>query len=282
MVKMGDVWDRTVDFLGDNVGALLPIVVLAIFVPTSISGSLEGLRASAGPGLSLGLAILSLAFGIVAIWAQLAITALAIDPAIGRGAGRAATARLLPAIGVFILVGLLFALAAVPLVAVLVTSHIDFAAMSGGQMAAPALSPGMGLTLFLLILVTLAAMLWLAARLMPLTAVILAERRGAGAIGRAFALTRGLTWRLIGVMILYAVVALVAVMAAQTVFGSILRLVAGGEGDVTVASVITAVVVAAVQAGFTTLAAAFAAKLYVAVRQTGAADRAPPHDAPLA
>ncbi|MES2339434.1 MAG: hypothetical protein V4537_15185 [Pseudomonadota bacterium] len=265
MVKMGDVWDRALEFLGDHLGVLMPLVLLGMFVPTTISGSLQELQATGGPGLKLALGIMTLAFGILSLWTQLAIVALAVDPALGRRATGVATARLLPAMGVYVLLGIAAFVLVLPAIILLAAGGFDFAAAQAGQMGATKLSAGYGLAIFLYMLVVVAAILGLGARLAPVTAVIVAERRGAGAIGRAFALTRGLTWRLIGVVVLYAVVTLVAVLAAQTVFGSILGLVAGGDGPITVARVITAIVVAAVSTGFSVIAAAFCAKLYVAI-----------------
>ncbi|URW75959.1 hypothetical protein M9980_01630 [Sphingomonas donggukensis] len=267
MVKIETVWDRTTEFLGDNIGVLLPIVVLAIFVPASISGSLADVQETAGFGLKLGLGLLGIAFSLLSLWAQLAIAALAIDPALGSRAAQVATARLLPAIGVFLAVLAGAMLLAIPILALMSAAGFDFAAMAAGERVTPTITPGYGFAIFAVTLVAILILLFVGARLATLTAVIVAERRGLGAIPRAFALTRGLTWKLVGVVILYAVVAIVAVLAAQTVFGSVLRIVSGepARGTITIAGVITSVVVAAVSSGFTTLAAAFCAKLYAAV-----------------
>ncbi len=73
-------------------------------------------------------------------------------------------------------------------------------------------------------------------------------------------------WKIIGMLILYGIVAGVAILATRTVFGSVLRLVLGGDGLVTTASVLTALIGAVVQTVFVVLAAAFTAKLYLAVR----------------
>jgi len=264
MVKMGYVWDRTIEFLGDNIAVLLPIVLLAIFVPTSISNSLQGLQPTAAAGVKLGLGILSLGFAILSLWAQLAIAALAIDPAIGARASRIATARLLPAIGVYLLLLIGLLVLSLPLVALAIAGGVDVTMMRAAG-AMPSFPAGVGFAIAGYGLAYLIALLFIGARLTPLTSVVVAERRGVGAIRRAFALSRGLTWKLVGVIILYVVVMLVATLAAQTVFGSVLRLVAGGDGPVTVASVLTAVVVAAVSTAFTVLAAVFCAKLYVAI-----------------
>lgn len=267
MVKIEYVWDRTTEFLGDNIGVLLPIVVLAIFVPASITGSLVDVREAAGFGLKLGLGVLSLAFSVLSLWAQLAIAALAIDPTLGNRAAQVATGRLLPAIGVFLVVLIAFALLTLPVIGLMAAAGFDFSAMAAGQRMVPTIAPAYGLAISAAIIGYVLLLLFLGARLATLTGVIVAERRGLGAITRAFALTRGMTWKLVGVVILYAVVAFVAVLAAQTVFGSVLRIVSGGpaSGTITIAGVITSVVVAAVSAGFTTLAAAFCAKLYAAI-----------------
>lgn len=263
MVKMGTVWDRAIEFLSDHVAIIVPIALLAIFVPTSITGSLSPLWSTAGSGLKALLAVLSLAFAAVGVWGQLAISALAIDPAAGRGAGRVATARLLPALGVYLVLAILLGLLVLPIGFILAASGTDIMQL---RMANPASLPaGVAGTVALYGIVLLIAVLFLGARLALTTPVIVAERRGLGAIPRAFALSRGLTWKLVGVILLYLVVANVASLAAQSVFGSILGLLSRGEGPVTVASVITAVVVAAVQAAFTVLATAFLAKLYVAI-----------------
>lgn len=265
MVKMGYVWDRTVEFLGDHASQLLPVVILALFVPTSIAGALEPLRESADQGLKLVLGLVSIAFGVLSLWAQLAIAALAVDPAIGRRMTAAATARLLPAIGIYLLLLAVVLVLCIPIGMLAVMAGVDVAAISAGQTPGPASAPGYLAIALIYGLVLGVAALFVFARLMPLSAVIVAERRGVGALGRSWSLTRGLTWRLVGVVVLYVVVATVATLAAQTVFGTVLKLVAGGEGTLTVANVITAVVVAAVSTGFSVLAAAFGGKLYAAI-----------------
>src|SRR3546814_20166423 len=81
--------------------------------------------------------------------------------------------------------------------------------------------------------------LWGMARLLPLNSVVVAERRGVGAIRRAFGLTRGLALRIVGVVILFFVVWGVSAMAATPVLGSIFKLAFGGEDAHTLATVLT-------------------------------------------
>lgn len=263
-VSMGNVWDRATDFLGDRLSTILPVALFAMVVPSTLSTLIEP-AAKAGPMAAIVVNLAALVLGIVGIWGQLFVVALAVEPNAGRGAAmRVAGARLLPLIGIiFILMIALFALM-LPVPIVLVATGFDLrAAMIDPQ---PTVSPAAGwfITIYLIVLIPL--MIFITARLLLLTSVIVAERRGLGAIRRSFALTRGLVWKIIGVTILYAIVVGVAVMAARTVFGSVFRILLGGEGLITPATVLTALVLAIVQAIFVVLASAFTAKLYLAVR----------------
>lgn len=272
MVRMGDVWDRTVEFLGDHLGTLLGIAILGIFAPLSILNAIGALWAMSGGVGRAALAAVFVALYVVIFWAYLAITAVALDPA-GAPRAWALAARRLPAgIGVYLIMAIAVFLLTMPIGLLFALSGIDMAAMQAGVAVTPA-APGMFWAAIGYGLIFLVLLLFIAARLMPLTGVILAERRGAGAIARAWRLTRGLTWRLVGTFLLYVVVMQVAVMAVQTVFGSILRLFASGDGALNVATIVTGIVVAAVQSAFSLLAAAFAAKLYQTVmrRESGTA-----------
>jgi len=54
-------------------------------------------------------------------------------------------------------------------------------------------------------------------------------------------------------------------LATQLVFGSIFRLVAGQSDGLSLSNILTSVMVAAVQAGFTVIVPVFSAKLYQAL-----------------
>ncbi len=278
MVKMGDVWDRTTDFLGDKLSSIMPIAILAFLVPTSISTSLSEVQANAEPAVQAGLGLLNIAFTILQIWGQLVILAWAVDSAIGDRATRLATARLLPTLGVYLIVLLAFLVLMLPFVAIVVSAGVGFDQMRAG--GAAALTPGTASLLGVYGLVFVVAVLFIAARLAVLLPVIAFERRGAGAISRSFALTRGSTWRLVGVLLLYVIVVGVSALAVQLVFGAILGVLTDGEGPVTVAGVITAVAGAAVMTVFTVLATAFIGKLYVALAGQHAAAATDPFDVP--
>ena len=110
------------------------------------------------------------------------------------------------------------------------------------------------------------ALIWFSARLALVIPTMVMERRGLGVFVRSFKLTRPIQWKILGVLILYVIVLFVSYLAAKLVFGSIFGLIAGGDGAVTVATVLTSILVSVVLTGFSVLATAFTAKLYLAVR----------------
>ena len=107
-------------------------------------------------------------------------------------------------------------------------------------------------------------MLFVGARLLPLYAVVLEERLAVAAIARCWRLTRRHTWRLVGTVLLFVVVLMIATWAAQSVSGLIFRLILGGNAQATVA-LLAAAVAQAVSAALTLVAIVFSAQLYVAL-----------------
>jgi len=263
MVQMSTVWDRTTAFIASAMASVLPIAIALLFVPIALELVLQPALLT---GDALVRAVVTLVLAAAQLTGTLALIVLVLGATLHAGeAARAALARLLVVIGILILLGMIGALVAVPMGIGLAASGINVAALRTGTAGAPSISPGLALFLVLYAIAYVVFVVWATARLIVIEPVILAERRGVGAIGRAFALTRGLTWRIVGVLILYAVVATVAILAAREVFGALFGLIAGGDGAITVASVLTAIVVAVVSAGFKTVAAVFVGKLYQAI-----------------
>jgi hypothetical protein len=264
MVKMSTVWDRTAEFLSENIAAILPIALIAFFVPASVGGSFQPVLQAATPGLALGLRLVQLLFAILSVWGSLVISAMALGAAGGETPVALARRRLVPALIVSLVLGAAMIALMLPISIFLGASGYDMAAIARGE--AVAISPGAAGIVSIYFLVLAIAFLWVGARLIIVTPVIVREGLMLGAIRRSWQLTRGSTWRIIGVLILFVVVASVAALAANTVFGSIFALVAGGGQDgVSLAGVLTSIVTAAVQTGFLVLLPAFTAKLYLAL-----------------
>ncbi|MCD2324705.1 glycerophosphoryl diester phosphodiesterase membrane domain-containing protein [Sphingomonas sp. IC-56] len=264
MVKMGTVWDRTAEFLGDNVAAILPVALIAFFVPASIQGSLSALQPRDGTMLGLLLGLLQLGFAVLSLWGTLAITAMGLDLVSDRSAGRVALSRLPATLGVSVLLLLAALVLASPIAIAIGLSGQDLMALSVEQPLN--MSAGVAAFAGIYMLVLLGAFLWFGARLLVVTPTIVRERRALSAVKRSWQLTRGHGFRILGVLILYVVVSWVAQLAAQVVFGSVFELVAGGSGEgLSLADVLTSIVVAAVQSGFSVVLAGFTAKLYLAL-----------------
>lgn len=275
-VNISAVWDRATEFLGDNIGMLMSIALPFIYLPQLVQAILQPL--SSEPMLATGVQFVGVAVIFVGVWGQLQLLAVAINPARSLGEARGlATTRLAVVIGISLLLLAALVLLAVPLGVALGIAGFDFQAVMQASAAGtpvpvpPNMSPGIALFMLLYSLALVLLLIWASARLLMVNAAILSERAGIGAISRSFALTRGNSLALIGVMLLYGVVSSVAVLAAQSVFGAVLRLVIGGDGPITVASVLTAVVVAGVGTAFALLFNAFTGKYYVAARVQEAA-----------
>lgn len=264
MVKMGTVWDRTAEFLSDNIAAVVPIALLTFFVPASIEGNFEAAMIGAGEGLKIVLYVLQLLFAVVSLWGSLAITAMALDLASERSAANIATRRLIPALIVSLVMIAVASVLVLPVPGALAAGGYDMTAMARGEDVD--MSIRMAGFIVVYVLALLIFLVWLIARLIVATPVVVRENRMLSALGQSWSLTRGAALRIVGVILLFAIVSWVAQLAAKTVFGSVFTLVAGGDGGgVTLASVMTSIVVAAVQSAFMVIPPAFTAKLYLAL-----------------
>ena len=242
MVRMGNVWDRTMEVLSGRGAMLAGIAVLTLFVPAVISAGFTAYATPAPPAApapainALGV-LLTLAVSIVAVWGQLFVIAASSDAATGTAAARAqANGRLLPAILLALALAAILTVALLPAVVLLALAGFDFAALSQGATPA-AIAPGMALLASGYAAIVLIVLLFAGARMLPLYAVVLHERLGLGAIARCWRLTRRHSWRLVGVLLLFLVVLMIATSAAQSVGGLIARIILGGDARATVAFV---------------------------------------------
>lgn len=261
MIRIGDVWDRTVDVLRGRAGILTSIALITLVLPGVVGAALGTVLplgsavAVAGPLIRLGVLVL-LILGV------LAMTAVASDPAVDRAqALRIAGERLLPALGVIVVLVLAAIVVFIPAGALLALSGATLSI--GGKLdmshAAPGYTAGVGLSVLLAVLLGL----WFSARIVPLFGIVTNERRGLGALRRSLTLTKGSTLKLIGVLILYFIITTVAMLAATSVVGVVARLILGGDAVGGVAFVV-AVVSTLISAGATMLQSVFYARFYVA------------------
>lgn len=262
---MGSVWDRTIEAVNARAAAVTRIALLTLFLPAVIDAGATALTGEAA-GFKPVLAFVNLMVFFATLFGTLALTAVAGDPRTGEhGAYRVATAALPRTIGAVLVIGIVVVLAAVPGLVLLVNAGFDPTAAAAGR-TQPPLSPGPALAGSLYLLGYAVLILFVIARLVLLYAVLVNEGRGLGAVRRSLVLTRGLTWRIMGVLILYAIVLWVAWSATQSVFGIVFGLLLGPDRSAT-AAFMTAIPVAAVLTVLGVLQPIFAARLYAAVRE---------------
>lgn len=267
MTRIGTVWDSALEAVRGRAGLIAPIAIGALFVPNVVQAATQAYRTTpaafvtTGTGLLFGL--LSIAILVVTFWGALAITAITSDPNTTRAdAARAATARLLPLVGICLVLGFALTLLGLPFILLLALAGVDFSQMTPGQ--TPTVSGGTAVLGFLYMAAFFLLLLWVFARLLPLVPTVLHERLGLRSIGHAFRMTRGLGWRLVGAVLLYGVVLVVSTLAAQAVFGLVARLLLGADSIAT-AQFVGGIAVAAVSTVFSVLSYAFVARLYVAL-----------------
>jgi hypothetical protein len=280
MVTMSTVWDRSTEVMAGRFGMLATIAGLLGVLPRVLQSTLVPPRIVAGMAMAPGpaaaasgvAALASLVVALCAIWSGLALVAAASSPAIDSvGAALATSARRLPvAIGLTLLIGIVAVVVLIVPIVILGASGMNMAALRTGDVA-HAFSPGAVLGVVIGFLIALIVGLWLTARLFLFNPVLVNERRGFGSIARSFALTRGLTWRLIGVLLLFGIVFLVLTMAVGSVAGILFGLLLG-SGAPTAALVLTQLTTSTVSAGFAIVFATFSAQLYRSITGTEAAE----------
>jgi len=261
MVRIGDVWDRTVDVLRGRAGILTGIALVTLVLPGIATGALGTIVPLSDPFVA-AVPLIRFAALVVLVLGVLAMTAVASDPAVDRAQGlRIAGQRLLPALGLLIALVISAIILFIPAGALLALSGATLTTGRTLDMshAAPGYAVGAGLS------VLLAAMLglWFSARIVPLFGIIVNERRGLEALFYSLTLTKGSTMKLIGVLILYFIVTTVVMLAATSVVGVVARLALGGDAPGGVAFVV-AVVRSLISAGATMVQSVFYARFYVA------------------
>ena len=271
MVEMEQVWDRTAAFLRARRAVLVPLALSAMFVPGVIGGLAEAAAAhndAASGGVWMPVRLVA---GLLMLWAELAILAMAAGLESPRAALRQAGLRLPVVIGFVVLLTVLLLLLAMPAVGILLAYGFDFVAAAAGESVQPSVVATAWIALYALMLIPL--LLWVAARLSLVTPVILQERRGLGALGRTFALTRGLAAKIIGVLLLYGIVSTVLTAAARFAGGTIFAVIFGSDDGLGVASVLTLLLTTLVETALAVLLWVFTGKLYLAAceRQDGTA-----------
>jgi hypothetical protein len=244
---------------------VLPAAILGAVTPGGLGTAILAIAESKSVGL-LGLFVVVV---LVILTGQLAITRLALGPSISvAGAIRNAGGRLLTYVAVSLIAGV-----------VLFVILIIAAAILGATVA-PGLTEqqiAQSPAVLFVVLVLSAAYFFLLARVVGLAAAVTtAEVRGPIAtIRRAWSLTSGHTWRLLGFFVVFIIGTGIAVFAVTTATASVLQLLFGVIEPMSASALIAAVVDAMASGAVTVLLAVMLARIYAQLSGRGAQPSVP-------
>jgi len=263
-LSINQAWNETAAFFRQEARLVLPVSFMLIALPATLLGlAVPETAPNERPPAGAWMALLPLVLAVTLI-GQMAISYLAIRPnvsvgeALARGARRAG-----PMFAALLLVGLGFGV-------LLIVVSIFAALLIPGALPEPgagAGAPSAAASLVLLLL--LAPMIYVGIRLLLANAVAAAEDVGpVGILKRSWALTRGRSWKLLGLMAAVVVLAVVIGLAVQTVLGSVLILFAGRPEPGSIGFVLLLIVGAVLHTIVAALVAILLARIYAQVQPT--------------
>lgn len=253
-------WNETVAFVKAEGRLLFPLAFMAVALPAAAVRALvpvvpAGEAPPAGPWLAAAIVALILAaIGYLAI-SYLALRAGAsVREALVRGATRM---PLLIAAGILIGCGLV---ALAFLISIVVTLAVVGAA--GGASAPPGTAE-MGRVAGILLLILAPILLFVFARLLPLTPTVAVEAGGPFALlARSWRLTAGYSLKLMAFVAVLFALSLVLQIAVEAVFGSLFILTAGPAAPGSISSILTLLVMAALQTVLVAYLGTLVARIY--------------------
>lgn len=254
MTLINQAWEDATAFLKRESSLLVPLALATIWVG-DVVGTLA--RASQPKGEPSAIAtFLTLAATLWLILGQLSIMALAMRPGSSVGeALRIGGTRLGKVLLTALLVGAGFVVALLPAAAGLVASGFNPEAPETLRN----MPPWVAAYLALLSVVAI----WLGARLLMLNPLIVDRNPGViDAIKHGFALSRGLVWQIVLVLIVYVVVTAILTGAVTSVAGSLFALVGGALGSPFLGTVLTALASGLAGTALSMVAAVYVAMLY--------------------
>jgi len=255
-LSISKAWEETRALLASD-GRLFSIVALALIgVPTMISGLIEPETASVTPSDGPGLIdVVVLLFALIALVGQLSLVRLALKPSVTVGGAISHGARRMPVYFVTaLIVGCGALVLIIPIVAVAMASGIEIDRTMSNFTS----------TMWLMVLVVFAIMVFFGVRLMMGTPVATAEQAGpVEIIKRSWALTQGVWWKLFGFLVMLMIGAIIVLVAAGAVVGSVATLAFGPIDSMSLSALVVGAVQGLFNAAFTTVFAVMLARIYV-------------------
>jgi hypothetical protein len=260
-LSISQAWDESRAVLAHD-GKLIATVALALIVlPAAILGAISpgGLGTAIfaiAESNSIGLLALFLLILLVILTGQLAITRLALGPSVSVGGAIANAARHLLS---YVLVALI-AGAVLFLVLVIAAAIVGATVAPGMTEEEIAGSPAV----IIVVLLLLALYFFLLARFVGLAAAI-TTAEGLGPIAtirRAWSLTSGHSWRLLGFLIVFMIGTGIALFAVTSVVASVAQLLLGKIESMSASALVAALVEALASGAVTIVFAVMLARIY--------------------
>lgn len=253
-LSIGKAWDETKAAMADNRRLIAPVALGLILIPAVVSAMVEPRVAPGEQPEAGGWMWITLVMIMIMLVGQMAIALLTNgwQGSVGEAIGRAF--RRLP---ILLLAALMVMVPLVILMMVLL-ALAGVSPAAGGTLSAASLGGGG----WLVVLIGFIAIMAIGVRLLPLVVLVASEDIGAvAALKRAFRLTSGHFWKLLGFMLLATIGFLVVAGAAGAVVGSITSIAFGQPEPWTVSLLIVALVAGLVQAAFVALYTAMLARI---------------------
>jgi hypothetical protein len=255
-LSISKAWDESRE-IGKRDGRLLAILALAfIGLPSLISTVFMPDQAAGLEDRSGGESLAILVAAIIALLGQLAIARMSLAPPTSvADAIRHGLRRLLPQIGAAVLAFCVLLGLCLPLVVLAMAMGV------AGEATTPAALPALVLVG---LLVTVAAVLFVAVRLMMMTPVAAAENVGPVAIlARSWDLTRGHFWRLLGFLLMMVAALAVVSLAAAAVVGTVVIMLFGAVEPMSMAALMLGLAQGLLTALFTVVFVLMVMRIYV-------------------
>jgi hypothetical protein len=254
-LSIGKAWEEAVAALRASRKLIVPVALGMILLPAVIASMVEP-QVPAGqqppPGLWM---LVVLAMIVIMFIGQIAMVLLvngwrgSVGEAIGRAARRTLT--------------LILAAILIGIVVILVFSLI-LAASTGGSIERGQFDwTSIGAIGLLLLCLAFAGLLFVSVRLLPLVAVVASETGGPiASVRRAFALTSGQFWRLLGFLLMLVIGFMILAITVGTVIGGLAMLLFGRPEPWSISLLLVALAGGLVQAGFVMVYTAMLARIY--------------------
>src|SRR5687768_2298066 len=209
-------WNETAEFVRREAGLLFPISFMLLALPNALMELLMPAPPMPGRAPEAGLWLLLLPLLVVAaIIGNIAISYLAIRPGSSVGeALRRGGARMPALLAAAILIGIVFVV--LFFIVALVAAMLVPGALAAAQSGAP--TPAMMRAILIVMLVIVPIGIYFGARLMMMTPAAAAESSGPfDLMARSWALTAGHVWKLVGFLLLVAILVGVLTAAIEAV-----------------------------------------------------------------